>query len=314
MAKVNNSFTTYDAKANREDLSDAIYNIDPYDTPFMTLAGRRNVSNVTYDWQKESLKAVDDSNAQIEGFELSRSAAQPTVRVNNVAQISKRDATVSGSQNAADAAGKRKEMAHQMAMRSKELKRDMESILCGTQGRDNGSSSTARKTRALEAWMETNVDRETGGANAADENSSPTDGTARPFTEGQLKNVLQQCYESGAEPTKLLVGPYNKGVASTFAGRDSAYQNIDRERVQATVSLYAGDFGTLQIMASRWIRPRSALLLDPEYVKVAYYRNFMQSPIAKIGDAETRMILAEYGLQMDNEAAHGIIADLTTSA
>lgn len=44
---VTNSFKTYDATANREDLSDAIYNIDPYDTPFMTLAGRRNVSNST---------------------------------------------------------------------------------------------------------------------------------------------------------------------------------------------------------------------------------------------------------------------------
>lgn len=311
---VTNSFKTYDAKANREDLSDAIYNIDPYDTPFMTLAGRRNVSNVTFDWQKENLKAVDDGNAHLEGFELSRSAAQPTVRVNNVAQISKRDATVSGTQDAANPAGKRKEMAHQMAMRSKELKRDMESILCGTQGRVDGDTNTARKTRALESWYETNVDRGGSGANAADENSAPTDGTARDFTEEQIKNVLQQCYTNGAEPTRLLVGPYNKGVASGFTGRESATQEIDKERIQATVSLYAGDFGTLQIQASRWIRPRTAHLLDPEYVRVAYYRNFRQTPLAKIGDAETRMILTEYGLQVDNEAAHAVIADLTTSA
>lgn len=313
---VSNSFKTYDAQANREDLSDAIYNIDPFDTPFITLAGRRNVSNVTFDWQVESLKAVDTDNAQLEGFELTRSAAQPTVRVSNVVQISKRDATVSGSQNAANPAGKRKEMAHQMALRSKELKRDMESILCGTQGRVNGDSTTARKTRALESWISTNTDRSTGatpGADAADENSSPTDGTQRAFTEAQVKALLQDCYTNGAEPTTLLVGPFNKGVASTFTGRDNTRQNIADSRVHATVSLYAGDFGTLKIQPSRWIRERTAFLLDPAYVRVAYYRNFKRVPLATIGDAETNMILAEYGLQVDNEAAHGVIADLTTS-
>ena len=34
--------------------------------------------------------------------------------------------------------------------------------------------------------------------------------------------------------------------------------------------------------------------------------------IAKIGDADTQLVLAEYGLEMSNEAAHGIVADLST--
>lgn len=311
---VSNSFKTYDAQANREDLSNAIYNIDPYDTPFMTLAGRRNVSNVTYDWQVEALKAVDEDNAQLEGFELQRSPSQPTERVSNVVQISKRDATVSGSQNAANPAGKNREMAHQMAMRSKELKRDMETILCGAQGRVNGDSTTARRTRALESWLATNASRGVGGAAAATEADSPTDGTPRELTEAMVKAVLQSCYTNGSEPTRMLVGAYNKGITSGFVGRENTRQNIAKERVQATISIYAGDFGTLQIQATRWIRPSTAFLLDPGYVRVAYYRRFRQIPLAKIGDADTRMILAEYGLQVDNEAAHGVIADLTTSA
>jgi hypothetical protein len=35
-----NSFTTFSAIGNREDLSDKIYSIQPTDTPFMMLAGR----------------------------------------------------------------------------------------------------------------------------------------------------------------------------------------------------------------------------------------------------------------------------------
>lgn len=313
MAIISNAFTTFDATANREDLSDRIYNIDPFDTPIMSAAGRRNVTNVTFDWQIENLKALDITNAEVEGFELSRSPAQPTTRVSNVAQISHRDATVSGSQNAANPAGKRREMGHQMALRSKELKRDIEAIISQNQGRDNGSTSVPRKTRALESWLSTNVDREATGADAVDENSSPTDGVQRAFTESLLKTVLQSMYDNGAEGSLLIVGSFNKQVVSGFTGREQARQNIDRERVQATVTLYAGDFGTLRVMTSRWIRARNAFIIDPNFIRIGFYRNFRQVPLATIGDAETRMILAEYGLQVDNEAAHGQVADLTTA-
>ena len=75
MAKVTNAFETRDAKGNREDLENAIYNIDPSDTPFMTLAGRRTVKNTSFDWQTEALPTADDTNAQEEGFTLTRTAA-----------------------------------------------------------------------------------------------------------------------------------------------------------------------------------------------------------------------------------------------
>jgi hypothetical protein len=106
MAKVANAFTTYQAQANREDLSDKIYNIDPFDTPVVSMAGRRTVKNRTFDWQTENLPVVDLNNAREEGFELQNRAGVPTVRRSNVCQISSRDATVSGSQEASDAAGK----------------------------------------------------------------------------------------------------------------------------------------------------------------------------------------------------------------
>src|SRR5262249_21199549 len=128
MAKVTNAFTTYQATANREDLSNAIYNIDPFDTPVMSAIRRRNVKNRIFDWQTEFLPIVNLTNAQVEGFQLVNQPAQPTIRQNNVTQISERDATVSGTQEEADAAGKGSEMAHQMALASKVLKSDMESI------------------------------------------------------------------------------------------------------------------------------------------------------------------------------------------
>ena len=55
MAKVTNSFTSYDATSNREDLSNVIYNIDPTATPFMSAIGSKNITNVVFDWQTYNL-------------------------------------------------------------------------------------------------------------------------------------------------------------------------------------------------------------------------------------------------------------------
>ena len=311
MAKVTNAFDTYTAKGNREDLSNIIYNISPTDTPVMSSIGRRNISNVTFDWQTEALPSVDTSNAYEEGFELSRTAATATVRVSNIAQISKRDATVTGSQQAANAAGKADEMARQMSISAKALKRDMESIMSQNQAKVVGNATTARKTRALEHFLTTNVSRGVSGAAAASETAAMTDGTQRAFSEALLKTALQTAYSNGAEPSIIVVGPVNKVKLSDFTGRSQARQNVSATTIQQAVSVYASDFGDVKVVPSRFTRERTALLLDPEYAKVAFYRNFQQTEIAKIGDADTRMLTAEWGLEVSNEAAHAAIFDLT---
>jgi hypothetical protein len=324
MAKVTNAFATYSATANREDLSNTIYNIDPFDTPFMSAAGRRNVKNRIFDWQTESLPAVDTGNAKEEGFELSRSAATATVRVSNTTQISSRDATVSGSQESADAAGKRSEMAHQMALVSKALKRDMEAFLCSNQARVAGNDSgTARKTRALEHWISTNVGAGgTSYANAASETAALTDGsTSVALTETIFNDILQTAYTNGAEPKVVLVRPSIKRKISSFTGRSGSQIAISKVEAVNTVDIYRSDFGDVKILPSRWLRTRTisskevsaALFLDPEYASVAYYRPFQTVDIAKIGDAETKMILAEFGLEMGNEKAHAKLPDIAAS-
>ena len=58
MAKISNAFTTYDAQANREEISDLIANIDPSATPFMSALGTKNVNNTTFDWQTETYQLL----------------------------------------------------------------------------------------------------------------------------------------------------------------------------------------------------------------------------------------------------------------
>jgi hypothetical protein len=311
MAKITNAFDTYSATSDREDLSNIIYNISPMQTPFMSSIGKRNINNVVFDWQTEAL-ASPVSTGELEGFELSRSAAVATTRVSNVAMISKRDATVSGSQESSDPAGKRSEMAHQLAIMSKALKRDMEEALCQKNGKTTGNATTARKTGAFESWVKSNVNN-AAGSTPTGGGTAPTDGTQRALTETLLKDVLQSCFENGGEPSIAICGPHNKQVISGFTGRSQARQFVDANTVEASVSIYSSDFGELKIVPSNRSRERSLLLVDPEFAKVSYLRDFKTVDIATIGDAMTKMIVVEYGLEVSNEAAHGIVADLNVS-
>jgi hypothetical protein len=311
MAKVTNAFDTYSATSDREDLSNIIYNISPMQTPFMSSIGKRSIRNVVFDWQTEAL-ASPVSTGELEGFELSRAAAVATTRVSNVAMISKRDATVSGSQESSDPAGKRSEMAHQLAIMSKALKRDMEEALCQKNGKTTGNATTARKTGAFESWVKSNVNN-AAGSTPTGGGTAPTDGTQRALTEPLLKAVLQSCFENGGEPSIAICGPHNKQVISGFTGRSQARQFVDANTVEASVSIYSSDFGELKIVPSNRSRERSLLLVDPEMAKVSFLRDFKTVDIATIGDAVTKMIVVEYGLEVSNEAAHGAVVDLTTS-
>jgi hypothetical protein len=316
VAKVSQAYTTYNAQGNREDLSNAIYNIDPFDTPVMSAARRRNAKARQFDWQTENLPTVDANNAQVEGFELERTASQPTIRLSNVTQISKRDATVSGSQEASEAAGKGSEMAHQMALKSKVLKSDMEVIMCSRQARNDGDDATARKTESILHFIARGRDRNNVQGNAVvgvktglpltatGAFAAPIVGDQLAFSEVMVGDAMQAAFDNGASPSLLIVPTAIKRTVSTFKGRDSTQVQVGRTEVVATVDIIATDFGRIKVIPSRWLPADAALLVDPAYLAVAFFRNFRQIPLAKIGDAETRMILAEWGVEMRNPMAH----------
>jgi hypothetical protein len=317
MATITNAFTTSSAVGIREDLTDNIHRVDIDETPIMSIIGTTTAKNTLHEWQTRSLGAVDTGNAKPEGNETARAAATPNVRVSNVCQISSKNATVTGTLEAVDKAGRNSEMALQMADRTIELRKDMEAIMfCTNQAFAN---SGTRTTRSFEAWIRTNTSRGAGGADPADPTTTPgttaTDGTARAFTEALIKTTMKKAFENGAKPTKLIMGAHAKTVASGFTGRAGSTVDIGRNTVTNNVTKYESDFGVLDFIPHAYARAsgRTVIGLDPKMVKVAYLRKFKSFPLAKIGDAETREIISEYGLEMCNEKAHFVIADLLTA-
>ena len=314
MAQPTNTFDTYDSVGEREDLSDVIYSISPTDTPFLSSAAKTQATAVLHEWQTDSLAAAVTNNAVIEGDEATLDASTATTRLSNSTQIMDKTVVITGTQESVDKAGRASELAYQIAKRAKELKRDMEATITGNIAEVGGNSTTARKMGTLGSWVTTNDDLASDGASGAGAgNAAHTDGTQRAFTEAQLKSVIKSVWNAGGDPSMVMVGPFNKQKLSGFTGNSTRFDAGADATLYTSVDVYASDFGQLQVVPNRFSRDRDAYVLDMEYWGIAFLRDFSMHELAKTGDSEKRQLLVEATLESRNEAASGLVADLTTS-
>lgn len=317
---------TYQQVGIREQLADMIYDISPTETPFLSNAKRGKATNRKAEWQLDALAAADGDNKTIEGDDATTDTAAPTSRLNNYTQLMDKVVRTSSTADAVSTAGRKKELSYQITKRSKELKRDMEARLTGNYASTAGAAGSARELGGLESWYATNTSR--GGSAGASGGFSSTTGvtvaatdstTQRTFTEVLLKDVIRQCWESGGDPTMIMVGSFNKQKASAFSGIASLYRDTNGKNSAKQISiiggadLYISDFGEHKIVPNRFSRSRTAHVLDMEYWEVQYLQPFSIVPLAKTGHSERRMLSAEFTLCSKNEAASGVVADLTTS-
>lgn len=326
MPQPSNLYDSYDAIGQREDISDLIHNISPTETPFLSMIGTASAGQRFHQWQTDVLASPSGANAAIEGNEAVLVEPTPTVLVGNYTQISTKIFGVSGTVEVTEKYGRDSEIAYQAAKAARELKTDVDMAMTGVnQASVAGDSTTARRSGSLEAWIETN-DSLGGGAGASGGFSggivaARTDGTTRAFTSALLDTVIQGCWSSGGKPSVILAGPSQKTALSKFdgIGNTSGASTTRTDRaggtIYATMDVYASNFGQLRVVPSRHIRQTSSIdrnvfVVDPEYAKVAYLRPWQQFDLAKTGDSIRREMLVEWTLEVCNEKAHGLVADL----
>lgn len=312
MATITNSATTASAVGIREGLTDKLARVDVEETPILSMIGEgKTTGGVLHEWQTRALAPIDTNNAKPEGNETSRAAPTQNVRISNVCQISSKNATVSGTLEASNLAGRDSELALQMADRTIELRKDMEAILFSNQAFSNGDP---RRARGFEAWIRTHTNRGVGGANPADPNVTPgttaTDGTLRDFAQAQVDAVMKATFLSGSRPSTIVMGATAKEKFATFAGRTGSTIDVSKGVVTNNVTKYETSFGIVSAIPHPYTRQRTAMLIDPKYLRVVYHRKFVTIKPGVIGDATTREILSEYTLEVSNEKAHAIVADL----
>ena len=309
MAKATNMFATHEQVGIREDLSDMIYNIDPTETPVVTAIGvdGEGGGNTVFDWQVDSLDTPDPTNAKIEGEDASAAALGATTRLTNYHQISDKAYGVTGSARKMNAAGRGDELDYQRLKKGVELRKDIEAVLTGIyQAKVAGTDSVARKTANFGAWIATNaVAGATGSVPDGDGDDVAVNGTLYDFTETLLQARLQACWSAGARPSKMFLPGAIKVTANSFTGRADHVRAVDSDKVvYANVDVYVSEFGTVEMVPCRDIAANLILGLDPEFCSIKYLRSFETNALAKLGDSDREQMIVEYGLKMNNEAAH----------
>lgn len=325
MAQVANTWETYDATGNREELSDRIWLITPDKTPFLSLVGRKSVASVHPEWQTDTLATPSTTNNQPEGNDWSYDPIVATTRVGNYCQISEKSFLISRTQENTDKAGRKSELARETAKKSTELKIDMEVIALSNQAASagTGNAATNRTAAGLRAWLTTNDDLGSGGSSGSFSNGiqgAATNGTQRAFSKALLDSVILNTANAGGEPSVIMLSNYNKQVFSRILDdADVVPLRKELKSGQATIvgaaDTYLSDFGTLTVVPNVQMTragatiARNVFVLDPSMVSIGIFDDITVNKPAKTGDAEKRVINVEWTLLMNNEAAHGVVAD-----
>jgi hypothetical protein len=315
MAQPSNTFDSYDSVGIREDLSNVIYNVSPEETPFYSKAKKTSAKNTLVEWQTDSLRA-SAANAHIEGDATAGEARSATTRLGNYTQIFKNAVVVPDTDEGLDKAGRAKEIAYQTLKIAKEQKLDIEKALFENNARVAGSSSAARELAGAPAWLITNTDFGSGGADATgDGTDARTDGTQAAFSQARFDGVMQSIWEEGGKPDTVYLSAFQMNKALGFTGNNNQRSNVQAgdERVIKSLAVYTTPWGTVEFMPSRENRSRDVFIMQDNMWEVAVLRPTKNVALAKTGDNTTRQVVTELTLCAKNEKANGMIADNTTS-
>jgi len=319
MAAVSNTVLTTQAVGNREELDDFVAMITPTATPIYTMAGKAKAESKHPEWEYEDLETTGD-NAQPEGNEFQFDAVTPPTRVGNYTQIFTKTFTFSGTQEAVDNAGNAEKRAHELMKKGKTLRKDIEfSIVANTAS----SNTDPRRSGGLPTWLDTNTLRGSGGADggfSGGVTTVATNGTQRAWTKALTDTLLQSIYQQGGDVTTVVTSPYNKGVFATFMSdanvapfRYAAGKGTNT--IIGTADIYEGPLGTVKVMPNRVMstaaNSRNVFALDPSLVKWLSLRPIQEvKGLAKTGDRESGVLLAEGTLKIVNEKGLGVIGDV----
>ena len=310
------TYLTSDAIGEREELADVIYRIDPTDTPIFSALKKEGARAVYSEWQVQELAAASATNYNNEGADYSYVNPSATTRMGNYHQISVKAASVSGTLDAVDKAGRDRETAYVKTLKGLELRRDIEKYLVSDVAK---SSSDPRKAGTLSTWI-TNVSvAASSAAPTGDGTDVPTlSGTDRAMAISQIDAAMLAAFEDGGKPSIITMSPTNKQVFSNLSSASVATNQIitsankDAAYVGA-VSLYRSDFGELNVVVDRFQGNDRLFLLDTDYASITTLpnRNFVVSDVAPTGDATKFAILAEWSLKVSAPKAHAAVYDLT---
>ena len=315
----------------REDLSDVITMISPYDTPFFSMLQSVAATSTKHEWIRDSLTTVDAGGA-LEGDQFSGATLADPTRANNHTQILRKDFAVTGTNEAVTHAGMASQFSYQMMKALRELARNTEqALLCQKDAGTPAGSTTAARTmnglyhEILDADVAVTADNFLFDVSATtDGTGAPGTATALALTEAKFNTLLQRMWTAGVAPDTILASPAAKKDITAYAGSSIARFNVGKNDLVSNVMRYESDFGTVDVILERFgptghattangatglivgaAGSKTAFALERQHLRKATLRPTVAERLPKSGDSERGMVLHELTLEVAAVGAAG---------
>lgn len=293
------SYLTYDAASvNHEHLEDLVAILAREETPLYSGLQKTKSTNKLHSWTKLNLTTGSD-NAQVEAASYTFAAHTAPSLVTNYNQILFKTVSVSKSQQASNPAGFKDEFKEVVRRKMIELKTDIEEALITGTGNTGSAAATARRMTGFINAISTNIETGTATANET-------------LTEDMFNDLLQTIWAAGGRPKDAYMNGAQKRKASAFTSPYTSNVNVDDGRLRGYISVYESDFGIVNLHLDAYMDTDKVLLVDKDNAKVAVFRPMKFEETAHVGSSMDGVIETELTLQFGNEAAHGVIKELST--
>ena len=316
------------AVSNREDLTDVLTILAPEETPVLSSASKKKSSATFTEWTVDALAAPSTAGVD-EGADVTTFTDQfaGRARLGNYVQKFRRDFRVSDLQEAVDSVGPAK-VAQAEAKAIRELKRDVEATLIGTQDRSiEDGAGTPYGLRGLGDWIDSAGPADVP-ANFRTPASSIYDiSTQGAFGEAALNDMISSIYrETGSTNNLMLVA--DTGLRRTIADfarvSAGATENVravnydgNKAEIKLSVELYQSDHGIVSIVNMNPDTAPATLaggtdyndgyLINPEYYGVHELIPMGSSRLPNLGGGERGFCDCTLTLGVYHPQAHGKI-------
>jgi len=311
------------AVSNREDLTDVLTILAPEETPVLSSANKQKASATFVEWTVDSLSAPVTAGIA-EGADVSTFTDKfaGRARLGNYIQKFRRDYQVSDLQEAVDSVGPAK-LAQAEAKSIRELKRDIEATLCGTQDRaqENGAG-TAYALRGLGDWIDSAGPSDVPAAFRTPA-ASIVDVTDDDFAESELNGIISSIFKvTGSSNNLMLVADTalrsdisdfaRIGGASGDSVRNVNYSG-ESGSIKLSVDLYQSDHGIVSVVnANPDCMPTQAgqagmagYVINPDYYGVHELIPMGSTRLPNQGGGERGYVDCALTLGVYHPGAHG---------
>ena len=311
--------------SNREDLTDVLTILAPEETPILSSANKERATATNVEWTVDSLSAPSTAGIS-EGADVTAFTDQfaGRARLGNRVQKFRRDFMVSDLQEAVDSVGPAK-IAQAEAKAIRELKRDIEATLAGTQDSAvEDGAGTANALRGLGDWIDS-----AGPADVPSTFRTPAasivDVTDDVFAESELNGLISSIFKvTGTSDNLMLVADTAlRTDISDFAriggvsGDSVRSVNYDGNSgsIKLSVDLYQSDHGIVSVVnANPDCMPTQAgqagmsgYVVNPEYYGVHELIPMGSTRLPNLGGGERGFVDCALTLGVYHPGAHGKI-------